>query len=38
MGLADESDHYRALLDCFLGVLDLEYSSLWRAIWEALAL
>ena len=31
MFLADEADDYGALLDGFLGILDLEYSSLRRA-------
>ena len=31
MLLADETDYYGALFDCFLGVFDLEYPSLGRA-------
>lgn len=32
MSLADKPDYYRTLLDCFLCIFDLEYSSLRRAM------
>jgi hypothetical protein len=38
MGFTDKTDDNRALLDCFLRVLDLEYSTLRGAMFRKLAL
>ena len=32
MGFADETDDYGALFYCFVGVFDLEYAALRRAV------